>query len=121
MRRYQPPPGSIPTLTVPDLTGMRSAHLVGIGGAGMSGLAWLLLARGVRISGSDLKESSAVTQLRAAGAEIAVGHDAANVGTPDVVVISTAIARDNPEILEAGSRDIPVLARAQILAALMRE
>jgi UDP-N-acetylmuramate--alanine ligase len=121
MRPYQPPPGSIPTLTVPDLTGMRSAHLVGIGGAGMSGLAWLLMARGVRISGSDLKESSAVTQLRAAGAEIAVGHDAANVGTSDVVIISTAIARDNPEILEAGSRDIPVLARAQVLAALMRE
>lgn len=121
MTRYRPPPGSIPTLNVPDLDGLRSAHLVGIGGAGMSGLAWLLLARGVRVSGSDLKESSALTQLRAAGARIELGHRETNLGEPDAVVVSTAIARDNPEIVEATRQELPVLARAQVLAALMRE
>jgi UDP-N-acetylmuramate--alanine ligase len=118
---YQPPPGSIPTLDVPDLSGLTSAHLVGIGGAGMSGLAWLLLARDVHVSGSDLKESPAVTQLRAAGADIHVGHDAGNVGRADAVIVSTAIAADNPEIRHARERSIAILARAQVLAALMRE
>lgn len=121
MTTYQPPPGSIPTLTVPDLSGVRSAHLVGIGGAGMSGLARLLLARGVRVSGSDLKESPALTRLRAAGARVVIAHRRNNVGAVDAVVISTAIARDNPEIQEAVRRGIAVLARAQVLAALMRE
>ncbi len=118
---YRPPAGSIPTLDVPDLGAITSVHLVGIGGAGMSGLAWLLLARNVRVSGSDLRESPALSQLRAAGAEVAIGHDASNVGTPDAVVVSTAIARDNPEIVHAERESVPVLARAQLLAALMRE
>ena len=87
----------------------------------MSGLARLLLARAVRVSGSDLKESPALTQLRAAGAEVLVGHDASNVGEAEAVVISTAIGGENPEVVEAGRRGIPVLARAQVLAALMRE
>ena len=118
---YEPPAGSIPTLEVPDLSGITSAHLVGIGGAGMSGLAWLLIARDVHVSGSDLKESPAVMQLRAAGAEIHVGHDAGNVGTPGAVIVSTAIAPDNPELRHAREKGIAVLARAQVLAALMRE
>lgn len=87
----------------------------------MSGLAWLLLARDVAVSGSDLKESPALTQLRAAGARIEVGHLETHVGSPDVVVISTAISKDNVEMAEARKRKIPVLARAQVLAALMRE
>jgi UDP-N-acetylmuramate--alanine ligase len=120
MSAYRPPPGSIPTLGVPDLDAIGSAHLVGIGGAGMSGLARLLLAGGVRVSGSDLKETPALTQLRAAGADAKVGHRAANVGDVDAVVISTAIGRENPEVVEAVSREVPVLARAQVLAALMR-
>lgn len=117
---YRPPVGSIPTLAVPDLGAIRRAHLVGIGGAGMSGLAWLLLARDVGVSGSDLKETPALTQLRAAGAEISIGHDATNVVTPHAVIVSTAIARDNPEIVEAERKGIQILARAQVLAALMR-
>jgi UDP-N-acetylmuramate--alanine ligase len=121
MTPYVPPAGSIPTLGVPDIESIRSAHLVGIGGAGMSGLGWLLLALGVDVSGSDLKESPATTQLRAAGARIEIGHREKNIGEPDAVVVSTAIARDNPEIGEAVGRNIPVLARAQVLAALMRE
>ncbi|MGH2675495.1 MAG: UDP-N-acetylmuramate--L-alanine ligase [Actinomycetota bacterium] len=121
MREYTPPPGSIPTLEVPDLSGIRRVHLVGIGGAGMSGLARLLLAGGLHVSGSDLKESSPLAQLRALGAEVGVGHDAASLGEPDAVVVSTAIGPGNPEVAEARRGGIPVLARAQVLAALMRQ
>src|ERR671918_2364101 len=117
---YSPPPGSIPTLPVPDLSGIRRVHLVGIGGAGMSGLARLLLARGVHVSGSDLKDSPALPALREAGAAVHVGHAASLVGDSDAIVVSTAIGTGNPEVLEARSRGIPVLARAQVLAALMR-
>src|SRR5919106_5802283 len=121
MREYVPPRGSIPTLEVPDLSGLRRVHLVGIGGAGMSGLARLFLSRGVRVSGSDLKESPPLAQLRALGAEVAVGHDAAGMDDPDAVIVSTAIGPGNPEVEEGRRRGIPVLARAQILAALMRQ
>ncbi len=118
---YQPPPGSIATLPVPDLGGVRRAHLVGIGGAGMSGLARLLLARGVTVSGSDLKESPGLVQLRAAGAAVTVGHRAGNLGDADVVVVSTAIPPGNPEVAEAHRLGVEVLARAQVLAALMAD
>ena len=121
MTAYRPPAGSIPTLGVPDISGARRFHMVGIGGAGMSGLARLLLARGVTVTGSDLKESPALVQLRAIGADVRVGHDASNVAGADVVVLSTAIAPANVEVREARSRGIQVLARAQLLAALMRE
>jgi UDP-N-acetylmuramate--alanine ligase len=120
MTAYTPPPGSIPTLPVPDLSGIRRIHLVGIGGAGMSGLARLLLARGVHVSGSDLKDGPALPPLRESGAAVHVGHAAALVGDSDAVVVSTAIGPGNPEVVEARSRGIPVLARAQVLAALMR-
>jgi UDP-N-acetylmuramate--alanine ligase len=121
VRDYLPPPGSIPTLAVPDLSGLKMMHLIGIGGAGMSGIAGLLLARGVRVTGSDLKDSKALARLRAAGAEVAVGHRAANVGRADAVVISTAIPADNAERVEAERRGLPVYARAQVMAALMSE
>jgi UDP-N-acetylmuramate--alanine ligase len=121
VKTYVPPVGSIPTLGVPDLSGVRWAHLVGIGGAGMSGLAHLLLARGVRVSGSDLKDSPPVARLRADGAEVREGHDASALGTPDVVITSTAIPPSNVEAAAARRRGIPVLARAQVLAALMAE
>src|SRR5919106_1650125 len=121
MREYSPPPGSIPTLPVPDLSAVRRAHLIGIGGAGMSGIARLLLDRGVAISGSDLKDGPGVAALRDAGATVTIGHDAASLGDPDVVIISTAIPAGNPELRAAAERGIPVLVRAQVLAALMRE
>ena len=121
MTGYVPPPGSIPELPVPDLAGLRSAHLVGIGGAGMSGIARLLLARGVAVSGSDIKDSPGLALLRGAGATIAVGHRPENLLSPGAVVVSTAIRPDNPEVLAAAEREIPVLARAQVLAALMAE
>ncbi|HEV8572996.1 MAG TPA: UDP-N-acetylmuramate--L-alanine ligase [Actinomycetota bacterium] len=106
---------------MPDLSGIRRVHLVGIGGAGMSGIARILLARGVDVSGSDLKDGPALPALRAEGAAVAVGHSANLVGNAESVVVSTAIGPYNPEVVEARSRGIPVLARAQVLAALMRD
>jgi UDP-N-acetylmuramate--alanine ligase len=121
VNEYAPPEGSIPTLDVPDLSTLRRVHLVGVGGAGMSGLARLFLARGVAVSGSDLKATTQLEELRALGAEVTAGHDGANVGGPDAVVVSTAIGPGNPEVEEARRRGIPVLARAQVLAAMMGE
>jgi UDP-N-acetylmuramate--alanine ligase len=121
MSEYLPKPGSIPNLPVPDLSAVKVVHLVGIGGAGMSGIARLLLSRGVRVSGSDLKWSPGIRQLEAAGAAVTIGHAAANLGRSDAVVVSTAIPLDNPEVVAARAQEIPVLARAQVLAALMRD
>ena len=114
---YEPPRGSIPTLEVPSLAGIRQVFMIGIGGAGMRNLARLLLARGVAVRGSDLKDSQGVTELRAGGADIAIGHRASNLGDPDAVVVSSAIHDTNPELAEARVRGIPVWARAQALAA----
>jgi UDP-N-acetylmuramate--alanine ligase len=118
---YVPPEGSIPTLPVPRLEDMRRIHMVGIGGAGMCGIARLLVARGAGVTGSDLRESGALVDLRALGAKVFVGHRAEQLDAgppPDAVVVSTAIGDDNPEVVEARRRGIPVLARAQVLAAL---
>jgi UDP-N-acetylmuramate--alanine ligase len=105
---------------IPDLKGWDKVHLVGIGGAGMNGIARLLLARGVAVSGSDLKDSGGLRGLREAGAAVFVGHSSAQLGEPDAVVVSAAIPPGNPEVREAKRRRIPVLTRAQVLAALMR-
>jgi UDP-N-acetylmuramate--alanine ligase len=118
---YVPPPDSIPTLPIPDLSRLEAVHLVGIGGAGMSGMARLLLARGVAVSGSDLKDSTLLAQLRATGAAVSVGHHPDNVGSAGAVVVSTAIPSSNVEVVEARDRGIPVYARAQVLAALMAD
>ena len=117
--RYIAPPGSIPTLSIPDLDAVRRMHLVGIGGAGMSGLARLLLAGGTEVSGSDLKDTPGLGDLRALGAEVHVGHRGQVVRTADAVTVSSAIPVDNPEVEEARRRGIPVYARAQVLAAMM--
>jgi UDP-N-acetylmuramate--alanine ligase len=119
--RYVPPDGSIPTLSVPDLASVRRVHMIGIGGAGMRNLARLLMARGIAVTGSDLKESYAVRDLRGSGAEVFVGHAAEHVGTPDAVVISSAITERNPELAEARRRGIEVWMRAQALAAAARD
>jgi UDP-N-acetylmuramate--alanine ligase len=121
MNEYLPKPGSIPTLSVPDLSGVRAVHLVGIGGAGMSGIARVLLSRGILVSGSDLKWSPGLGKLEAAGASVSIGHASGNIGRPDAVVVSSAIPPGNPEVAAARERGIPVLARAQVLAALMRD
>lgn len=117
MSAYVPPPGSIPTLEVPEIDGVRRVHMIGIGGAGMRNLARLFLARGVEVSGSDLKDSRGLRELEALGASVSVGHVEANVGAADAVVVSSAIRDHNPELVEARRRGIPVWARAQALAA----
>ena len=94
-------------------------HFVGIGGAGMSGIARIMLARGLPVSGSDAKESVALAALRALGATVHVGHDASHVRSVDTVVVSTAIRATNPEVVEAHRRELPVIHRAAALAAVM--
>ncbi len=95
-------------------------HFVGIGGAGMSGIAEVLLNLGYRISGSDLQASAAVLRLRQLGARVAQGHQASHIEGADVVVTSTAVQADNPEVLAAHARLVPVVPRAVMLAELMR-
>lgn len=120
--RWTPPGGSIPTLPIPSLTGVRTVHLVGIGGAGMRNLARLLLARGIEVRGSDLKDARALSELRNRGATIWIGHDAAHVTVaprpPDVVITSSAIRDGNQEVRAAVSAQIPIWRRQQALAAL---
>ncbi len=94
------------------------AHFIGVGGAGMSGIALVLHEQGVAVTGSDLKDSRYVRALREAGVEVHVGHDSANLGDPEVVVVSSAIPETNPELAEARRRGIPVWQRARMLAHL---
>lgn len=99
---------------------IQHVHFVGIGGIGMSGIAEVLINLGFRVSGSDLKNSTVTDRLKGLGVEISEGHRAENVGQPHVVVRSTAVRDDNPEIIEAHRRSIPVIPRAEMLAELMR-
>ena len=99
---------------------IQHVHLVGIGGIGMSGIAEVLVNMGFRVSGSDLKRSSVTDRLQRLGVEFAEGHGAEHVGDAHVVVCSTAVRNDNPEVLEARRRSIPVIPRAEMLAELMR-
>ena len=98
----------------------RHVHFVGVGGIGMSGIAELLANLGYQVSGSDQSRSQTTERLTSLGVAVQTGHDAANVGDADVVVFSSAIKIDNPEILAARARGIPVIARAEMLAELMR-
>jgi UDP-N-acetylmuramate--alanine ligase len=98
----------------------RALHFVGIGGAGMSGLAAVALALGARVSGSDQADSPTLERLRAAGAEVAVGHDAANLPEGAELVVSTAIPQDNPELATARAAGAVVLHRADLLGELSR-
>src|SRR5579864_1078283 len=95
-------------------------HFVGIGGIGMSGIAEVLCNLGYTVQGSDASEGANVTRLREKGATISVGHKAENVEGADVVVVSTAIKRDNPELMAARAQRLPVVRRAEMLAELMR-
>ncbi|WP_305091690.1 UDP-N-acetylmuramate--L-alanine ligase [Prescottella sp. R16] len=104
---------------------LERVHMVGIGGAGMSGIARILLARGGQVSGSDAKESRGVLALRARGAVVRIGHDASALdlvpgGPTAVVTTHAAIPKDNPELVEARRRGIPVILRPAVLASLMQ-
>ena len=98
----------------------RRIHFVGVGGIGMSGIAELLANLGYVVSGSDARRSAVTDRLESLGVTVRVGHGAANVGGADVVVYSSAVRPDNPEVAEATRRRIPVIPRAEMLAELMR-
>ncbi|MFY8062164.1 MAG: UDP-N-acetylmuramate--L-alanine ligase, partial [Usitatibacteraceae bacterium] len=99
---------------------VKHLHFVGIGGSGMSGIAEVLLNLGYTVSGSDLGESATVTRLRGLGAKVLIGHTASNIAGADVVVISSAVKADNPEVVAAKAAQVPVVPRAMMLAELMR-
>jgi UDP-N-acetylmuramate--alanine ligase len=99
---------------------IQQIHFVGIGGIGMSGIAEVLLNLGYKVSGSDLKHSSVTERLAALGASVFEGHRAENISGAEVVVTSSAIATENPEVLEAHKLHVPVIQRAEMLAELMR-
>lgn len=93
-------------------------HMIGIGGVGVSGLARMLARRGYVVTGSDMNDSPTVRELRTEGIPVAIGHDAANVGAADLVVMTAALRPDNPELVAAGRRGIPVVKRAALLGLL---
>ena len=99
---------------------VRQIHFIGIGGIGMSGIAEVLLNMGFSVSGSDVRENAVIQRLRSFGGRVLIGHQAQNVTGADVVVYSSAVRPDNPEIQEAHANKIPVIPRAEMLAELMR-
>jgi len=99
---------------------VKRVHFVGIGGAGMSGIAEVLLTQGYRVSGSDLAQGPAARRLAGLGARVTIGHAAENLADADVVVASTAVPADNPELAAAREKGVPVIPRALMLAELMR-
>lgn len=96
-------------------------HFIGLGGAGMSGIARIMLARGINVSGSDAKDSSVLSGLKTLGAQVFVGHQASNLGDADILVVSSAIDQSNPEVIAASDKGLLILTRAQALALLMSE
>jgi UDP-N-acetylmuramate--alanine ligase len=99
---------------------VKHLHFVGIGGSGMNGIAEVLLNSGYQVSGSDLSENVATQRLKELGATIYLGHAEANLTNADAVVVSTAVGKDNPEVVAARARRIPIVPRAMMLAELMR-
>lgn len=105
---------------VPEMRRIRRIHFVGVGGAGMSGIAEVMYNQGYDVSGSDLKTSPVTERLETLGLTVNIGHRAENVERADVVVISSAVSEDNPEVIFARERRIPVVPRAEMLAEIMR-
>src|SRR5215813_15555054 len=95
-------------------------HLVGIGGAGMSGIAEVLLTLGYKVTGSDLYASDTTRRIEELGGRVFIGHQESNIGEAQVVVISSAVSAQNPEVIVAKAKQIPVIPRAEMLAELMR-
>ena len=100
--------------------GVGPIHFIGIGGIGMSGIAEVMATLGYKVQGSDIADNYNVARLRKSGIAVAIGHDAANLGDAQVVVVSTAVKSDNPELIEARNRYLPIVRRAEMLAELMR-
>lgn len=106
--------------SVPEMRRIRRIHFVGIGGSGMSGIAEVLLNQGYQISGSDLKEGATTRRLVSMGATVFIGHQRRNIEDADVIVVSSAVNEQNPEVVAAREARIPVVPRAEMLAELMR-
>lgn len=107
-------------IKIPEMRRVKRIHFVGIGGAGMGGIAEVLLNEGYEISGSDIGENQVVKRLKNLGAEIFIGHHNENINGASVIVVSTAISTNNPELVAAKASRIPVVRRAEMLAELMR-
>ena len=105
---------------IPEMRRIRRIHFIGIGGAGMSGIAEVQLNQGYEVSGSDLRDGEVTARLHSLGVTIFIGHDAANVDGADVIVVSSAVDETNPEIKRARELRIPVIPRAEMLAEIMR-
>ena len=105
---------------VPEMRRIRRIHMIGVGGTGISGIAEVLVNLGYEVAGSDLRASAVTQRLQDKGIEIFIGHSAGNVGRADVVVSSSAVDAENPEVLAARQARIPVVPRAEMLAELMR-
>jgi UDP-N-acetylmuramate--alanine ligase len=111
---------NLPRYAAETMGRMRKLHFVGIGGAGMNGIAQVMLNLGYQISGSDIKANPATDRLAEQGATIHIGHATENVSGVDAVVISSAVKADNPEVVAAREQRIPVVPRAEMLAEIMR-
>lgn len=105
---------------IPEMRRVKHIYFIGIGGAGMGGIAEVLVNEGYRLSGSDIAENTVTERLRSLGAQIHIGHKAEQIHGADVVVVSTAINQENPEIIAAKELRIPIVQRAEMLAELMR-
>lgn len=105
---------------VPEMRRIRNIHFVGIGGAGMSGIAEVLKNQGYEVSGSDIREGAVTDRLSAMGIEVFIGHREENSASADVVVVSSAVTGENPEVASARSRRVPIVPRAEMLAEIMR-
>jgi UDP-N-acetylmuramate--alanine ligase len=106
--------------TIADLQKIK-LHFIGIGGAGMSGIARIMLAKSIEVSGSDAKDSQVLLSLKTLGANISIGHSAGNIGKAQLVVVSAAIAENNPELVEAKNLGVPIVSRATALSWLLTE
>ena len=106
--------------SIPEMRRIRCIHMIGVGGTGMSGIAEVLVNIGYKVTGSDIRRTSVTGRLEAMGIELFIGHAAGNIGTADVVVSSSAVSKDNPEIVAARENRVPVVPRAEMLSELMR-
>ena len=106
--------------SVPEMRRVRRIHMIGVGGTGMSGIAEVLVNLGYEVAGSDLRASAVTSRLSGKGVEVFIGHAAQNIGSADVVVSSSAVDEQNPEVIAAREARIPVVPRAEMLAELMR-
>jgi len=106
--------------TVPEMRRIRGIHMIGVGGTGMSGIAEVLVNLGYRVTGSDIRPSAVTARLQGLGIDVFIGHEAGNIGEADVVVSSSAVDEENPEVVAARESRVPVVPRAEMLAELMR-